>query len=75
MAPAMFKPLRAACAPLLLIAGLGLAQPLLANDPHLGLTAPAIWYFAHLEAPGLRVIGADGALLQHRWKSFDHFGG
>ncbi len=28
----MFKPLRAACAPLLLIAGLGLAQPLLAND-------------------------------------------
>lgn len=33
-------------------------KPLLANDPHLGLTAPAIWYFAHLEAPGLRVIGA-----------------
>ena len=32
MAPAMFKPLRAACAPLLLIAGLSLAQPLLAND-------------------------------------------
>ena len=25
--------------------------------------------------PGLRVIGADGALLQNRWKSFDHFGG
>lgn len=33
-------------------------KPLLANDPHLGLTVPAIWYFAHLEAPGLRVIGA-----------------
>ena len=26
-------------------------KPLLANDPHLGLSAPAIWYFAHLEAP------------------------
>lgn len=24
--------------------------------------------------PGLRVIDADGALLQNRWKSFDHFG-
>lgn len=24
--------------------------------------------------PGLRVIGTDGALLQNRWKSFDHFG-
>lgn len=33
-------------------------KPLLANDPHLGLTAPPIWYFAHLTAPGLEVIGA-----------------
>jgi penicillin amidase len=33
-------------------------KPLLANDPHLGLTAPAVWYFAHLSAPGLDVIGA-----------------
>ncbi len=32
-------------------------KPLLANDPHLGLTAPSVWYFAHLEAPGLKVIG------------------
>ena len=32
-------------------------KPLLANDPHLGLSAPAIWYFAHLDAPGLNVIG------------------
>lgn len=23
-------------------------RPLLANDPHLGLTAPAVWYLAHL---------------------------
>jgi penicillin amidase len=33
-------------------------KPLLANDPHLGLSAPAIWYFAHLQAPGMNVIGA-----------------
>ena len=35
-------------------------KPLLANDPHLGLSAPALWYFAHLSAPGLNVIGALG---------------
>lgn len=33
-------------------------KPLLANDPHLGLSVPAAWYMAHLEAPGLNVIGA-----------------
>ncbi len=33
-------------------------KPLLANDPHLGLAAPSLWYFAHLSAPGLNVIGA-----------------
>jgi len=33
-------------------------KPLLANDPHLGLSAPSPWYFAHLQAPGLEVIGA-----------------
>jgi penicillin amidase len=32
-------------------------KPLLANDPHLGLTAPSVWYLAHLHAPGLEVIG------------------
>ena len=32
-------------------------KPLLANDPHLGLTAPSVWYLAHLEAPGLSAIG------------------
>jgi len=32
-------------------------KPLLANDPHLGLSAPAVWYFAHLQTPGLNVIG------------------
>ncbi len=33
-------------------------KPLLANDPHLGLSAPALWYFARIEAPGINVIGA-----------------
>ena len=34
------------------------AKPMLANDPHLGLTAPPVWYLAHLNAPGLNAIGA-----------------
>ena len=32
-------------------------KPLLANDPHLALSAPAIWYFAHLKAPAGEVGG------------------
>ncbi len=45
-------------------------KPLLANDPHLGLSVPALWYFAHLSAPGLNVIGATlpgipGVVLGH----------
>jgi penicillin amidase len=32
-------------------------QPLLANDPHLGLQTPALWYLARLQAPGLKVAG------------------
>ncbi|GBD13773.1 Penicillin acylase 2 [bacterium HR24] len=32
-------------------------RPLLANDPHLPLGLPCIWYEAHLEAPGLRAAG------------------
>ncbi|MEP3244839.1 MAG: penicillin acylase family protein [Sneathiella sp.] len=33
-------------------------KPLLANDPHLGLAAPALWYFAHLKTPDFNAIGA-----------------
>ena len=39
-------------------------KPLLANDPHLALSAPAIWYFARVKAPApaggkpMDVIGA-----------------
>jgi penicillin amidase len=33
-------------------------KPMLANDPHLGLTTPSVWYFARLRAPQLEVFGA-----------------
>lgn len=32
-------------------------KPLLANDMHLGLTVPNIWYMAELNAPGLHAAG------------------
>jgi penicillin amidase len=32
-------------------------KPLLANDMHLGITVPNIWYMAELTAPGLHVAG------------------
>ena len=33
-------------------------KPMMANDPHLGLTTPSVWYFAGMQAPGVKVIGA-----------------
>ncbi|MEG1770408.1 MAG: penicillin acylase family protein [Comamonas sp.] len=36
-------------------------KPLLANDPHLGLSAPAIWYYAHLQAPAGK--SGDGTVI------------
>jgi penicillin amidase len=33
-------------------------KPVLANDPHLGLGAPILWYLAHIEAPGVTLTGA-----------------
>jgi len=41
-------------------------KPLLANDPHLGLGAPAIWYFARVQAPappGGKPVDVIGATL------------
>ncbi|HUP28806.1 MAG TPA: penicillin acylase family protein [Usitatibacter sp.] len=32
-------------------------KPLLANDPHLGLQAPALWYLAHVQTPEGNVVG------------------
>jgi len=33
-------------------------KPILANDPHLALRAPALWYLAVIESPGFHVAGA-----------------
>ncbi len=33
-------------------------RPILANDPHLALTAPGLWYLARIETPELTVTGA-----------------
>jgi penicillin amidase len=40
-------------------------KPLLANDPHLRLEAPALWYLVHLAvaAPGAEVANAAGASI------------
>lgn len=45
-------------------------QPLLANDPHLGLGSPSLWYFAHVASPASATIGATlpgvpGVVLGH----------
>lgn len=32
--------------------------PLLANDPHLGLTTPGVWHLARMQAPGFLLAGA-----------------
>lgn len=32
-------------------------KPLLANDPHLGMLAPSVWYGAHLRIDGANIIG------------------
>jgi penicillin amidase len=33
-------------------------KPILANDPHLALRAPALWYLVAIESPGFQVAGA-----------------
>ena len=33
-------------------------KPILANDPHLGFSAPSLWYLARIETPTLTVAGA-----------------
>nr|MBA2341443.1 penicillin acylase family protein [Pyrinomonadaceae bacterium] len=45
-------------------------KPLLANDPHLQISVPSLWYMAHLAAPGVRVAGvslpgAPGIVIGH----------
>jgi penicillin amidase len=36
----------------------GTGAAVLANDPHLGLSLPILWYLARIEAPGLSLAGA-----------------
>ncbi|MGK9231243.1 penicillin acylase family protein [Inquilinus limosus] len=36
----------------------GTGAPILANDPHLGLSAPILWYLARIETPTLSIAGA-----------------
>ncbi|MHA1536944.1 MAG: penicillin acylase family protein [Alphaproteobacteria bacterium] len=33
-------------------------KPILANDPHLQIGAPILWYLAHIETPAGKIIGA-----------------
>jgi len=45
-------------------------KPLLANDPHLGLAAPSVWYELHLSGPGIDVygvslLGVPGIVIGH----------
>ncbi len=45
-------------------------KPLLANDPHLALANPSVWYALQLTAPGVNVtgfslVGAPGVILGH----------
>jgi len=46
-------------------------KPILANDPHLPLTVPSIWYMTHLQVPadldviGVTIPGAPGIILGH----------
>ncbi len=37
-------------------------KPLLAGDPHIGFSAPSVWYEAHLSAPGFELYGHHQAL-------------
>jgi len=45
-------------------------KPLLANDPHLGIQMPSIWYLNHLSGGGFQVIGSSfpgvpGVIIGH----------
>ncbi|MBK3494557.1 penicillin acylase family protein [Viridibacillus sp. YIM B01967] len=48
-------------------------KPLLADDPHLGLSTPSVWYQMHLESPtqnvsGVIFAGVPGIILGHNEK-------
>ena len=48
-------------------------KPILANDPHLGLSTPSTWYFVHLKSKDMNIIGGSmpglpGVILGHTSK-------
>jgi penicillin amidase len=58
-------------------------KPLLANDPHLGVATPSIWFECHLSAPGYEASGVSlpfapgvviGRTAHHAW-GFTNVGG
>ena len=38
-------------------------KPILAGDPHIGFSLPAVWYEAHLSAPGFELYGHHATLI------------
>lgn len=58
--PGALRPVSAEASNAWAVSGGGTASggALLANDPHLGYSAPGTWYLARISAPGLDVTGA-----------------
>ncbi len=49
-------------------------KPILANDPHLSLDAPSLWYLVRIEIPGLKLAGASvpgvpGIIIGHNGRA------
>jgi len=47
-------------------------QAMLVNDPHIGFSQPAVWYEAHLNAPGFEIYGHFLALVPTATLGFNH---
>ena len=47
-------------------------KPLLAGDPHIAFAVPAVWYEAHLSAPGIELYGNFQALIPSALLGHNH---
>ena len=47
-------------------------RPLLAGDPHIGFSVPAVWYEAHLQAPDFELYGHFQALNPFALLGYNH---
>ncbi|WP_296508293.1 penicillin acylase family protein [Rhodoferax sp.] len=47
-------------------------SPMLAGDPHISFSAPAVWYEAHLSAPGFEIFGHFQALNPMAFLGHNH---